>query len=170
MNNSDFLNSIGLGSIDIGYLLLGMAGLILLLLILLIVQISNVGKLKKRMDRFTTGKDGKSLEKDIVGLYEDNKFLKITVDKNKKDIRTLYKNMETTFQKVGIVKYDAFQQMGGLLSFSLALLDENNNGFVLNSVHSTEGCYTYTKEIKQGVCDISLGEEEQKALSMAMGE
>lgn len=170
MNNSEFLNSIGLGSVDIGYLLLGMAGLILLLIVLLIVQIRNTGKLKKRMDRFMTGKDSKSLEKDIVGLYEDNKFLKITAEKNKKDIRTLYKNMENTFQKVGIIKYDAFRQMGGQLSFSLALLDENNNGFILNSVHSTEGCYTYTKEIKQGVCDIALGEEEEKALSMAMGE
>ena len=170
MNNSEFLNSIGLGSVDIGYLLLGMAGLILLLIVLLIVQIRNTGNLKKRMDRFMTGKDSKSLEKDIVGLYEDNKFLKITAEKNKKDIRTLYKNMENTFQKVGIIKYDAFRQMGGQLSFSLALLDENNNGFILNSVHSTEGCYTYTKEIKQGVCDIALGEEEEKALSMAMGE
>lgn len=60
--------------------------------------------------------------------------------------------------------------MGGKLSFSLALLDENNNGFILNSVHSTEGCYTYTKEIKNGECAISLGEEEQQALDMAIGK
>lgn len=167
---SKIFESMGIGGIDIGYLFIGMAVCILILLILLIVQISKAAKLKKRMDKFMTGKDGKSLEKDIVGLYEDNKFLKINVDKNKKDIRTLYKNMESAFQKVGIVKYDAFRQMGGQLSFSLALLDENNNGFVLNSVHSTEGCYTYTKEIKNGECSISLGEEEQKALSMAMGD
>ena len=115
------------------------------------------------------GKDAKSLEKDIIGLYEDNKFLKTTVDKNKHDIRRLYKNMESTFQKIGIVKYDAFQQMGGKLSFSLALLNENNDGFILNSVHSSEGCYSYTKEIKDGECSISLGEEEKKALNMAMG-
>ena len=167
---SKIFESMGIGGIDIGYLFIGMAVCILILLILLIVQISKAAKLKKRLDKFMTGKDGKSLEKDIVGLYEDNKFLKISVDKNKKDIRTLYKNMESAFQKVGIVKYDAFRQMGGQLSFSLALLDENNNGFVLNSVHSTEGCYTYTKEIKNGECSISLGEEEQKALSMAMGD
>ena len=54
------------------------------------------------------------------------------------------------YDTVGIIKYDAFQQMGGKLSFSLALLDENNNGFIINSVHSTEGCYSYTKEIKNG--------------------
>jgi hypothetical protein len=71
---------------------------------------------------------------------------------------------------MGVIKYDAFNQMGGQLSFSLALLDENNNGFIINSVHSTEGCYSYTKEIKAGECDISLGDEEKKALEMAMGE
>ena len=59
--------------------------------------------------------------------------------------------------------------MGGQLSFSLALLDENDNGFILNSVHSTEGCYSYTKEVKNGQCSISLGEEEKQALDMAMG-
>ena len=77
--------------------------------------------------------------------------------------------MESAFQKVGIVKYDAFQQMGGKLSFSLALLDQNNDGFILNSVHSSEGCYSYTKEIKNGECAISLGSEEEKALDIAMG-
>ena len=54
------------------------------------------------------------------------------------------------------------------MSFSLALLDENDNGFVLNSVHSAEGCYSYTKEIKNGMCEISLGDEEREALNIAM--
>lgn len=157
----------------VDYLLIGMTAVIVILLItviLLIVQIRKTNKLKKRLDKFLLGKDGTSLENDIVALFEDNKFLRASTEKNKKDIRKLYKNMEYAFQKFGIVKYDAFQQMGGKLSFSLALLDENNNGFILNSVHSTEGCYTYTKEIKNGECEISLGEEEQKALDMAMGE
>lgn len=167
---SEIFHSIGLDGIDIGYLFIGMAACILLLLILLIVQLRKSSRLEKRLDKFMLGKDAKSLEKDIIALYEDNKFIKLNMDKNKKDIRTLYKNMESAFQKVGIVKYDAFHQMGGQLSFSLALLDENNNGFVLNSVHSTEGCYTYTKEIKNGECTISLGDEEKKALSMAMGK
>lgn len=167
---SEVFHSMGLDGLDIGYLFIGIFAVILILIILLAVQIRKTSQLKKRLDKFVLGKDGKSLEKDIIGLYEDNKFLKISVDKNKKDIRTLYKNMEKTFQKIGIVKYDAFKQMGGQLSFSLALLDENNDGFILNSVHSTDGCYSYTKEIKDGICDISLGEEEQEALSIAMGE
>lgn len=166
---SDLFHSMGLDGLDIGYLFIGMLFIILVLAILVIVQINKASKLQKRMDKFMLGKDAKSLEKDIIGLYEDNKFLKINLEKDKKDIRSLYKNMESAFQKVGIVKYDAFRQMGGQLSFSLALLDENNNGFVLNSVHSTEGCYTYTKVIKNGECDISLGEEENQALLIAMG-
>lgn len=168
--NSNILQSIGLGNLDIAYLFLILLVFIVVLFVIIILQMKKLNLLQKRISKFMTGKDAKSLEKDIVGLYEDNKFLKINVDKNKKDIRTLYKNMEHAFQKIGLVKYDAFQQMGGKLSFSLALLDENNNGFILNSVHSTEGCYTYTKEIKNGECAISLGEEEQQALDMAIGE
>lgn len=168
--NSNILQSIGLGNLDIAYLFLILLVFIVVLFIIIILQMKKLNRLQKRLSKFMTGKDAKSLEKDIVGLYEDNKFLKINVDKNKKDIRTLYKNMEHAFQKIGLIKYDAFQQMGGKLSFSLALLDEKNNGFILNSVHSTEGCYTYTKEIKSGECAISLGEEEQQALDMAIGK
>ena len=93
-----------------------------------------------------------------------------TAEKNKSDIKNIYKRLESAFQKVGLVKYDAFQQMGGQLSFSLAVLDENDNGFIMNSVHSAEGCYSYTKEIKQGQCSLTLGDEEKMALDMAMAK
>ena len=166
--SSRLLESMGLGGLDIAYVLIGIMAFLLILLIIVMVQICKLSKLKKRYEKFMWGKEAKSLEKEIVGLYEDNKFLKITVEKNKNDIRKLYKKLESAFQKVGLVKYDAFRQMGGQLSFSLALLDENDNGFILNSVHSTEGCYSYTKEIKGGLCDISLGDEEKKALDIAM--
>ena len=168
--SSAFFESIGLGFIDIGYILLGMTVAILILFILLIVQISKASKLKKKYEKFMTGRDAKSLEKEISGLFEDINLMKVTVDKNKKDIRKLFHNMEYTYQKCGIVKYDAFQQMGGKLSFSLALLNERNDGFILNSVHSSDGCYSYTKEIVGGECKISLGEEEENALKLAMGE
>lgn len=172
VQGSTFLNKIGLGSFDMGYLLIivgGLAVLVLIFIILMIVQISKTSKLKKRLDKFMLGKDGLSLEQDMIGLFEDNKFLRNNVEKNKRDIKDLYKRMESTFQKMGLVKYDAFNQMGGQLSFCLALLDENNNGFILNSVHSTEGCYFYTKDIKNGECSLSLGTEESEALGIAMG-
>ena len=166
--NSDFLTMIGLGGVDIGYILVGIAGVLLIFMIILIVLIEKYNKLKKLYDRFMKGKNAASLEENVHGVFEDMKLLKTYVDKNKKDIRILYKNMERTFQKLGIVKYDAFNHMGGQLSFSLALLDENNDGFIINSVHSSEGCYSYTKEIKGGTSGISLGKEEQQALNIAM--
>lgn len=172
-NTSTLLDRMGLGAFDLGYLLivqLVVAVLLIALIVLLIVQICKTEKLKKRLNQFVLGKDGASLEQDIVALFEDNKFLKNSAEKNKKDIRTLYKKLENAYQKMGLVKYDAFNQMGGQLSFSLALLDENNNGFIINSVHSTEGCYSYTKEIRNGESTISLGKEEEEALAIAMGE
>lgn len=168
MNNS-FLNNIGMGNLDIGVVLLVLIIVIIALLVISIVNICSISKMKKKYKSFMKGKSAKSLEDEIVGLFEDNKFIKSSIEKNKKDIRTLYKNMESTFQKMGVVKYDAFNQMGGKLSFCLALLDENNNGFIINSVHSTEGCYSYTKAVKLGESDIPLGKEEKEALDMAMG-
>ena len=168
--NSQILNYIGLGSVDIGYILIGMVVLIFIFCILMIVQMVKISKLKKKYSIFMQGKDAKSMEQDVIGLYEDNKFIKISVEKNKKDINELYRKIESSFQKMGIVKYDAFKQMGGQLSFSLALLDENDSGFIINSVHSTDGCYSYSKKIKNGQCEILLGEEEKQALDMAMGD
>lgn len=167
--NNDFWTVIGLGGLEIWYILVGIVTVLFVLLILLIVLLVKYSKIKKRYDKFMRGKNATSLEDDMRSVFEDMKLLKATVDKNKKDIRILYKNMESTFQKLGIVKYDAFNQMGGQLSFSLALLDENNDGFIINSVHSSDGCYSYTKEIKGGTSPISLGVEEERALNIAMG-
>ncbi len=167
--NSQILNYIGLGNLDIGYIFIGIIVLIFILMILVIIQMVNTSKLKKKYTKFMQGKDAKSLELDMIGLYEDNKFIKVSIEKNKSDIKDLYKKFESAFQKIGLVKYDAFREMGGQLSFSLVLLNENNNGFILNSVHSTEGCYSYTKEITNGECNITLAEEERQALDIAMG-
>ena len=72
--------------------------------------------------------------------------------------------MERHFQKTGIVKYDAFHEMGGNLSFVLTMLDENNSGWIFNAMHSREGCYTYIKEVIKGETYIELSEEEQECL------
>lgn len=166
--NFNLMEEMGLSGIDLSFVFIGMAAILLILLIWMIIQTIQMIKLKSKYKKFMLGKNAKSLEKDIIGLYEDNKFIKLSTEKNERDIQKLYQKMERAYQKIGIVKYDAFNQMGGQLSFSLALLDEKDNGFVLNSVHSTEGCYSYTKEIKNGECEISLGDEERKAVEMAV--
>jgi hypothetical protein len=114
-----------------------------------------------------SGKSAKSLEDTLVKRLDQVDTLLAANAANEKDIKKLFSNMKFTFQKVGLVKYDAFHEMGGKLSFSLALLNETNDGFVLNAVHSREGCYTYIKEIVDGNSIIVLAEEEQEALKMA---
>ena len=152
--NSNFLNSLGLGTVDIGFILLGLLIISVLLLILIVVAFVKIGKFKKKYEKFMLGKDGANLEKDIMTLYEDNKYMKLSIEK--------------TFQKVGLVKYDAFTEMGGKLSFALALLDEKNNGFIINSVHSSEGCYSYTKRVLDGDSQIALSNEEKVAVERAV--
>ena len=81
--NSQVFNYIGLGNVDIGYILIGMAAVIAISIILIIIQMVKLSKLKKKYSVFMQGKDAKSLEKDIIGLYEDNKFIKVSIEKIK---------------------------------------------------------------------------------------
>ena len=164
----DLLNQLGLSGLDYSYLFIGLAGISLVLLILVIIQMIQIESLKKKYKKFMGGKDVKSLEDKLKKIVEDNKYIIELSTENKKNIKEINKEMEISFNKVGIVKYDAFNQMGGKLSFCLALLNEKDNGFIMNSVHSSEGCYTYIKEIKAGICNIDLGNEEKQALSEAM--
>ncbi len=66
------------------------------------------------------------------------------------------------------MRYDAFHEMGGNLSFALTMLDEDDNGWVLNAMHSREGCYTYIKEVVKGESFIELAEEEKESLERAV--
>lgn len=166
--NSKLLDRIGLGNLDIAYVLIGILALCLILVIIVIVCLVQLSKTKKRINRFMKGTKAATLESDIVSIKEGNEYLKRSTEQNRKDIRKIYNNLELTFQKVGIVKYDAFKEMGGKLSFSLALLNDKDDGFILNSVHSSDGCYSYTKEITAGACAIDLGEEEKEALEIAI--
>lgn len=166
--NSNFFNSIGIGGIDAGYIFLGLVIACVVLLILVIVAFVQIGKFKKKYQKFMLGRNASSLEEDIMTLYEDNKFIKSSVETNREDIKKLFSKHELAFQKLGLVKYDAFKEMGGKLSFTLALLDESNNGFLINSVHSSDGCYCYSKRIKNGDSEIALSNEEKVAVERAI--
>ena len=154
--------------IDSDYILLGLAGFVVILLIILLVNAVQIHKLKKKYKMFMDGKNEKTLEESIMSRMDQMDYLISSNKKNENDIQTIYKNLKSTFQKVGLVKYDAFQEMGGKLSFSLALLNETNDGFIINAMHSREGCYTYIKEIIDGNSVITLADEEKEALDMAM--
>lgn len=153
--------------IDSDYIIIALAILLVVMLIVLIVNTIQIISLKKRYKIFMSGKNARNLEKTLIERLDQVDGLLKANAANEKNIKRLFNNMKFTFQKVGLVKYDAFNEMGGKLSFSLALLNETDDGFVMNAVHSREGCYTYIKEIVGGNSIIVLAEEEQEALNMA---
>ncbi|MBR0164159.1 MAG: DUF4446 family protein [Lachnospiraceae bacterium] len=145
-----------------------LAVLLVVLAVILVLQILRIGKLEQKLKSFTKGRNVTSLENEIVGLFKDNRQLTKHASRSKKEIEEIRHRMLTHVSKVGIVKYDAFHQMGGQLSFALCMLDEEDNGFVLNSVQSADGCYSYIKEIIAGQSSIELGREEEQAFLRAM--
>lgn len=153
--------------IDMGYVVLGMVGALLILFIMLIVIMVKNSKLQKKYKIFMDGEDGKNLEKAILDKFAAIDTLEDNVNEIHENIKAINNQLVTAYQKVGLVKYDAFQEMGGKLSFVLVLLTAENNGFILNSMHSKEGCYTYVKEVVNGEVFIVLSGEEQQALEEA---
>lgn len=162
----EVFNSIGL---DIGYVLLGSIGVTLIIGIICIILLCKVHSLKKKYKVFMSGNTIESMEEEIKKRFEEISNLKITTKEVQDRISHIEDTIKVVYQKVGIVKYDAFSEMGGKLSFVLALLTEENDGFLLNSMHSSrEGCYTYIKEIIKGESFVILSEEEKLALKQAI--
>lgn len=155
--------------IDIGYVLLGVVGFSVILFLLVIILFVKNKNLKKNYKSFMSGSNGKDLEEIILSRFSEIDFLKLENKKIKTKLEGISETLLSTYQKIGIVKYDAFKEMGGKLSFSLALLNDNNDGFIINSMHSSrEGCYTYIKEILKGESYVVLAEEEKLALEQAI--
>ena len=153
--------------IDPAFIFLFLLILIVVLFVLYISVNMKYERLKTSYSSFMRGKDGKNLEESILTKFaEIDAVVKIT-KQNRQDVKELMRTVDRNFQRVGIVKYDAFNEMGGKLSFAIAMLDGNNSGWVLNAMHSREGCYTYVKEIIAGNSVIVLSPEEKEALDAA---
>lgn len=162
------LDFFGLFSVDTLYVILGMAVVMAVKLVFLIINSVKIKKMKLTYTSFMSGKDGKSLEEVILKRFKEVDELKKEDAAKKVQLDDINESLRYAFSKMGMVKYDAFNEMGGKLSFALALLDNRNNGFLINAMHSREGCYTYVKEIINGESYINLGEEEKKALNKAI--
>ena len=157
---------------DTYFLILGVMGFLLIFIIFLFIVTINTRKKLKQLTRnytdFMRGKDAESMEEAILRKFAEVDNLEEKDKQKQQKIEELYEKLKGVYQKMGIVKYDAFHEMGGKLSFSIAILDEENSGYVMNSMHSQEGCYTYIKEIIKGKSFITLGEEEKQALEQAI--
>lgn len=149
-------------------------GLIIAILILFILYISNIvklSKLRKSYKEFMKRLGNGNNIDEMLKKYMDNVE---KVEKENKELaeycKTIDKNMGKCLQKVGIVRYNAFQDTGSDLSFTLALLDENNNGVVLNGIYSREMSNIYAKPVENGKSVNTLSEEEKEAIRKAMNK
>ena len=140
----------------------------LILLILVIVLMFFVINMNKKYIKFMKqlGK-GENLDemlkkylKDVEEIKQDNSEIKAYYTKLDYDIGS-------SVQKVGLIRYNAFQNVGSDLSFAIALLDRENNGVVLNGLYGSESSNIYAKPIKNGISTYKLSEEEEEAIKIA---
>ena len=143
-------------------------------IILIIIYIWNLIKLNK------TNKNYKNFMKKLGNGNNIDEMLREYIDKveevdNKnKDIleycNRLDKNISLCIKKIGMVRYSAFKDTGSDLSFALALLNDNNDGVLLNGIYSREMSNIYAKQIKEGKTINKLTEEEERALEIALNQ
>lgn len=162
---SSFLASIG---IDVGVVCLILLILIIVMIVLLVLQMGRMNRIEERIDRLCEGTDGEGLEEAVLKVFDEYRGLHKVLSANRRDIDVLLDRMHGVVQKIGIVKYNAFKQVGGNLSSVICLLNQDDDGFLLNTVQNIDGCYSYCKGVSNGVSDIELTAEEQSALDLAL--
>ena len=152
----------------IPYLVGGIFILVLILFVLNIFLFIKFRKINQATQLFFAGKNGKDLEEVMNNQYK-------LILKNEKDIKELFDGYEKIFniaakgiQKVGVVRYNPFKDMGGNQSFSIALLDRNDSGLLITTLATRDGARVFSKTVTAGDClDFPLIEEEKKAIKVA---
>jgi len=150
------------------YLLSGILVLILISFTLNIILFLKLKKINQSAQNFFSGKNGKDLEEVLSSQYK-------LILKNEKDIKELFDGYEKIFniaakgiQKVGVVRYNPFKDMGGNQSFSIAMLDRDNSGLIISTLATRDGVRVFSKSIINGECnDFPLIEEEKRAIKVA---
>ena len=155
--------------IDVGYIVILEFFFIFVLFILFMIQKKKNDRMITKYNRFMMSGDGKSIEKELQTKFKKVSDVVASMKDVEERIEELEDKMSSSYQKMGLVKYDAFKEMGGSLSFSLSLLNDENTGIVVTSMHSREGCYTYIKEIIRGESYVLLSDEEKQAIKDAIG-
>ena len=138
-----------------------------ILLSITIIILTKMVVLTKKYNAFMKGIDGVSLEHSILQKWKEIEILKEQHRILSGNVDMVFNSLSHVYQKIGIVKYDSLKEMKGKLSFSLCLLDNESSGFILTSMHTREGCYTYVKEVIKGEAFVVLSSEEKKALDEA---
>jgi hypothetical protein len=122
----------------------------------------------RRYQKLTKGVKSGSLDKIIQKLLADQEKSQKEIASGRGEIALIKDRAKNYFQKMALVRYNPFNQTGGNQSFSLALLDEENNGIVISSFHSREGTRLYAKTVSLGKTDEAFSKEEKAAIKEAI--
>ncbi|WP_427340728.1 DUF4446 family protein [Caloranaerobacter sp. DY30410] len=141
-------------------------GVIFLLLLNIISQI-RISSITKKYNKLVEGVDKDSLEDLIFEYIEEVKDMRKETEAIKNMCEKLDSKLKFAVQRVGFVRYNAFNDVGSDLSFSVALLDDNLNGFVISSLFGRNECNTYAKPIFNGKSNYALSDEEIQAIEIA---
>lgn len=150
--------------------LLVLAAIQLIMLVLVVVISVKFIKIRKQQRRLLRGITRDSLEQLLQKNTESLQTTERQLDEAAIQLDELKHRLTTLKGHVGVVRYNALAEQGSELSFSLALLDEEQNGVVISSLYGREQSYSYAKPLNKGKSDYSLSNEEKAAIAQAMGE
>lgn len=150
------------------WLLAALFGVVLLLLIAVSVQTLMLQGMKKRLKAFLRGPDGASLEQVLAHQASELERVEKRMEAVEQAMGILQAQIPNCFQKHGLIRYNAFENVGGEQSFSLAMLDGHGNGHVLTSVYSRSEVRVYAKKVQNGKASHPLSNEEAHALQEAL--
>lgn len=153
--------------IDIKVIVIILFVAVIVLLLLLLSTNSKLNMMNNKYHDLMSGKKGADLEKIIKIRFREMDKVKANAKRITREHKDMKRAASKSISRMGLVKYDAFNDVTGKLSFCLALLDENGTGVVINSMHSRDNCYNFAKEIIKGESFIPLSEEEQQAITQA---
>lgn len=153
--------------IDINYILMAVAGFFGLIFIFTLIALILSARANKKMKKLLNYNKGNDILGAVTDYYEKCKNIEEKFYDINKCINELKKESEASIKKVGTIRYDAFDENNANLSFAAALLDEKDNGFVINGVYSRGNTATYLKSIKDGKSIHALSDEEMHAISIA---
>lgn len=151
----------------IPFILIAMAVIIVLLFIVVIILFKAVGNVENKYRKLMRGANGKNIEQMLNARIEDIDNANLNSERALKAIDNLNEKMKGCVQKVSIVRYKAFEDIGSDLSFSIAMLDDNNDGIILTGIYGRQESTTYAKPIDKGISRYDLSEEEIAVLNEA---
>jgi uncharacterized protein DUF4446 len=152
----------------VGVAIVALLVAVAVLLVLLLYVARQAGALRRRLDGLTRGADGRSLDA-VLDAHID-KVYAVARELDELAARTaiLEGVGRRSIQRVGLVRYNPFEDTGGNQSFALALTDAKGDGFVISSLHTRTGTRVYAKAISDGRSDGALSDEEREALRLAL--